>query len=521
MKNRIFTISLIAIGLIVLSFGCIVNADDTGYISPENDGANYDEYQSPENAYTQSDTYARSGLADRYDEQDWHEFDFDLPTGCPVIDGILVEVDCYGAVSGINYDVKLTWDGTNYTTAKNTGNIPTSDTDTYIQLGGASDLWGHSWTYDELKSTIDGGYFSVLFHHLGSAGFGWIDHVRIKVFYTTSQPGMPSCYWNFQSSQCNKTRIHWSKGTGADYTLVKYKVDGYPTFETGTELYNGTGSYADFTYDTYNEDYYFVMWSWNTTYCRYSNDYDALYHSPCSPLIYQTNYNIVNTTGVFDTSYDKENGWTFWINYTSCINVIESLSNVTGNSEVKFNGTCNNVYNNYSTLIFLYENIIDATGTLEAIYKETTFGFYQVWANYTGTGGGSCTLKYLNYSDENITINITYWGCNNTNTTSGEVNEDNWLKIMGFSLESGELGIFFVLILFSLAFIIDKDEKKNIWKPILLWITTPIAIATGVTYLGFTQFSVEWWIGVIMFLFGILISFAGLYYALTFGRKNK
>ena len=74
-------------------------------------------------------------------------------------------------------------------------------------------------------------------------------------------------------------------------------------------------------------------------------------------------------------------------------------------------------------------------------------------------------------------------------------------------------------ILFSLAFVVDKEERSNLWKPILLFLDIPLAIATGMYYIGNTLFSIGWWTGLFMFLFACMLSFGGLYYSLKFGRR--
>lgn len=88
-----------------------------------------------------------------------------------------------------------------------------------------------------------------------------------------------------------------------------------------------------------------------------------------------------------------------------------------------------------------------------------------------------------------------------------------------FSLDIAFLGLLLVMAIFYLAFKVDKDERKNIWKPILLFLDTPISLAVGVDYLGYARFSVGWWIGIVFFCFAVLVGFAGLYYSLKFGKK--
>lgn len=106
---------------------------------------------------------------------------------------------------------------------------------------------------------------------------------------------------------------------------------------------------------------------------------------------------------------------------------------------------------------------------------------------------------------------------------TGEIvdnSSENWVWISGFSLEDGELGLSVVAIIFILAFIVDRqDKQKSLWKPIMLFLDVPIALATGIFYLGSGLFTIGFWIGVIMISFSIIMSMGGLYYGLSFGRN--
>lgn len=490
MKNRTFVISLTIIGICLLAFSYIVNAEETGWASPENFYYVYNEFNNAEEAMLQDDTYAQSDLDSRADEQDWYEFDLSEVSelsGCPVINGIVVEFDAYAGGSSQTYEIKLTWNsGVTWTGSQISSSLALSDTDTYIAVGGSTFLWGRTWDKDDFIPDD----FGVYFHHNAGNQANYLDHIRVKVYYTLESPNQASCVIiNLKPNQCNNNvSIKWIKGSGADYTLIKYGTIGYPTLSTGTQVYNGTGAtIATYTGFDYCSEFYIGFWSWNTTYCSYSGILQHYWVSPCNNNI--TKYeNIINASGYHQSQYNCFTGWKVWANYSSAI--------------------------------VLYQNIVNATGTHEYVYSDF-MEYYKVWANYTGNEtGGDCELKYLNFTDNNITINITYWGCNSTNTSNYEVNEDNWLEIAGFSFESGELGIIIVFLIFSLAFFVDKEEKKNIWKPILFFLDVPIAFATGVNYLGNTSWSIEWWIGIFMFMFAILLSMAGLYYGLHFGRKR-
>ncbi len=107
-------------------------------------------------------------------------FGFGVPTGA-VIRGISVQVEGSDGTVGqtVNYSVDLSWDGTNYTTAKTSSFMGTTDV---LQLvGGDSDTWGRTWTAAELS---DANFRLRIYRNLaGSTGNLQIDRVRVNVTY--------------------------------------------------------------------------------------------------------------------------------------------------------------------------------------------------------------------------------------------------------------------------------------------------------------------------------------------------
>jgi hypothetical protein len=255
--------------------------------------------------------------------------------------------------------------------------------------------------------------------------------------------------------------------------------------------------------------------------------------------------NIVDATG---THEDKEivsyysasdylikhySNWSVWANYTgdtTPLNLFENIGYSFGTHEFNLVGGEYNVWANYTSALTKSENIVDATGTHESLY-DPVGNTWRVWANYTGDIPPSLRLYlYENFVNSTGThqynLNATgyqVWA-NVTGNTSSNVTVDNssetWLWISGLSLNSGELGLTIVFLLFSLVFIIKRPEDM-VWKPILLFIDTPLSLATGIFYVGNTLFSIQWWVGVGLIVFAVLLSMGGLYYALTFGRHGN
>jgi len=113
-------------------------------------------------------------------------FGFSIPTGA-TINGIKVEIEqaLDTGANAIESAVRIVKaDGSIGTTNKSTGaTVPSSDT--YVTYGGASDLWGETWTSTDINDTD----FGVVFSVSGTAGNTLVDHVRITVYYSTTQGG--------------------------------------------------------------------------------------------------------------------------------------------------------------------------------------------------------------------------------------------------------------------------------------------------------------------------------------------
>ena len=105
-----------------------------------------------------------------------------VPAGS-TIDGILVEIERYYAAGTVaDYDVCLTKDGsTRVGDDKSTGaQFPTSPAVT--SFGGATDLWGTTWTVDEINATTFGVLYKM--QATGANADGFVDFIRITVYYT-------------------------------------------------------------------------------------------------------------------------------------------------------------------------------------------------------------------------------------------------------------------------------------------------------------------------------------------------
>ena len=138
-----------------------------------------------------------------------------------------------------------------------------------------------------------------------------------------------------------------------------------------------------------------------------------------------------------------------------------------------------------------------------------------VWLNCTNCKWLGQTHKvFVNCTDDNNVSFSHFWFRFRTETCCSNLGDN-----MEITVGAGLLGIILTLVFIMIAFRLDEEEKKNIWKPIILFLDVPIALATGIFYIGSTVNSILYWIGIVMFALAIILSFAGLYYGLNFGRK--
>jgi hypothetical protein len=120
------------------------------------------------------------------DTIDVTNFSFAVPSGA-TINGIDVEIECKGSGVGVAGDsfVQLLKAGSAVGSNKALGSAwPTSDT--YVSHGGASDLWGTTWTDSQINASNFGVRFAAVINTSGTAS---VDHIRITVYYTEGGGG--------------------------------------------------------------------------------------------------------------------------------------------------------------------------------------------------------------------------------------------------------------------------------------------------------------------------------------------
>jgi hypothetical protein len=577
MKNRYLIYFMLA-GLILGCFCSAIISNvrgaDTGAVQCDQTGDNYNEWTNPTFAYTQNDISARGQAGSAANnEQDYYGFDFGFINFDSVL-GIQVSFDGYAASGLSRLYCKLSWDGgSSYTGIKITPYQSTTDNDIYVSAGGATDTWGRVWD-DEDEFSESNFRLYVMVNSRALLEYVYVDHIYITVWYE----GYPSDVTNLyiMSESCS-TDVNISCYVPTqnfdqynDYIMIRRDDKNFPSSTgDGDLVYNGTMNYSNpwlhYTDSDTNADtiYYYSLWSYNITYKLWSDSYtrDKVRTNCECDNTSLTKYQFTgNATGTHESEYDSDTGWKVWANYSSTYNFTFFLKNVTGFATATWSPVTQiwDIIVNYtgdmnSTNITIFDNTVDVTGNYEFHYDNYTGWFvymnftgdcatcnstaltihnntvnvtggyeshydiytgWDVYMNYTGVGGVCEGIYWFNYSDENVTINISFnKGTDTYVDDEYEINEDNWLWLSGFDLETGILGIVTVMVFFGFAINHAKDGKGEnyIISAVLCIFATVMSLATGVHYLGFERNSIEWFAGITFFLFATFTSFLSLY----------
>lgn len=181
-----------AIAAFVLLNGGVLSADSSGPNSPAtvvgDTSIGSTAWSSTGNVTASDDSRARANgasIVTHYIKAT--NFSFSIPSGA-TIDGIVVEAEV-SELFGDMYDnaVRIVKGGAIGSTDKASGTAWTG-TDTYLSHGGASDLWGETWTDSDINSSNFGMAISAK-NNAPVVGTANVDHVRITVYYTTSGGG--------------------------------------------------------------------------------------------------------------------------------------------------------------------------------------------------------------------------------------------------------------------------------------------------------------------------------------------
>ena len=332
-------------------------------------------------------------------------------------------------------------DGANYVKVKEVKGVNnctvyfnTSDyTDNYFTCLGTTYYWKLRITDNESKETH-------IVNYTKSFKFDVSPHPYEDMDCT------PNYYWK-QIGSMNTTEV-----SVFDYRLVNY-TNNYTWCQA---VSNGV---------VLNRTYYFnhdwETWVFNYTVPAYEGVIVALNYSD-----YTFYYPIQTGGGDADESMDITGFVNFTLNNESWANIgYHSWFNDSNSDTLE------------TSLSLINQHINNTWDTDESMFLSDFFNIslnYGSWANITinswfndsssdtlehnyilnqqfinNTGGSGCIYPYyVNYSDDNVTVNITITGCGSSVINNATVNDDSWLYIAGLSLENDTIALIIVIVLF-------------------------------------------------------------------------
>lgn len=174
----------------------------------------------------------------------------------------------------------------------NTTGNPTLDDD-YKEVAGSFGTGAFCLPIPSLGNFSPGTKYYVKAYAHNSAGYGYDSQVTF-----VTKPNEPSSLLATPISE-SQINLTWTKGEGAEKTMVRYKKGSYPTSRSdGTQVYFDTGtSYSHTSLDA-DETYYYRAWSYTTDAPNsgYSDNYSEDYASTASAIVVPT----VTTQAVTD-----------------------------------------------------------------------------------------------------------------------------------------------------------------------------------------------------------------------------
>lgn len=220
------------------------------------DFSNTDKADRSDNDYAEND----DGLVANDEFTDYLQitsFGFTIPDGA-TIDGITVDIERHNAGDKSVKDnrVRIVKGGVIGATDKSKGaNWDTSDPDRYSAHGSSSDLWGDTWTSADINAAGFGMAISAV--RVGGGGGTAdprIDHIRIKVSYTTL---LPVELTEFTASVTTEKTIQLTWTTASeknnDYFAVERSTNG-TTFKEISRKKGAGNSSAENKYELFDSN---------------------------------------------------------------------------------------------------------------------------------------------------------------------------------------------------------------------------------------------------------------------------
>jgi len=158
-------------------------------------------WSNPTRIYTSNNSYASANL---YADEKSHwlrakTFGFSIP-GDATINGITVQIERRGSRTDVrDNSVKIVKAGSASGTEKK---VYTSwpGSDAYQTYGGSTDKWGLTWTPAQINATNFGVGISAKYIGIYISANAYVDHIRIKVYYTPYVPPLPDMKVNISDT---------------------------------------------------------------------------------------------------------------------------------------------------------------------------------------------------------------------------------------------------------------------------------------------------------------------------------
>jgi hypothetical protein len=200
------------------------------------------------------------------------------------------------------------------------------------------------------------------------------------------------------SATSSSISLSWTKGTGANNTIIQRKTGTYPTTYTdGTNIYNGTSTSTIDNTVSPGIVYYYRAWSYTNWdgLTQYSDDYSSSYELTCPEAPTNAETALINSSTVTLT-------WTKGTNANNTI-IIKSTtgipSDITDGTTI-YNGTGTTITQTYTIGETVYYRAWSyAYWTNPGSYKYSLDG-----TNFTVAGGG----LFINCYDENTSTALTF-----------------------------------------------------------------------------------------------------------------
>lgn len=146
------------------------------------------DWVNPGNAQTSDDSYATVVVSSVTNTGSDYLACTGLPLKIPenaVVQGIAMRWERRQDSGSIGSLLGLTKNGSSETGAFKNEAAPLPTTDTYVTHGGASDLWGSTWTPAEINAGTFGVLITVADGNASAGGHTcFVDHVQIAVYYS-------------------------------------------------------------------------------------------------------------------------------------------------------------------------------------------------------------------------------------------------------------------------------------------------------------------------------------------------